>query len=66
MQEEGCVALGSLAFNADNSVQIVVAGGIGDVLTAMREHKSNVGVQEECCCTRYANLNMAARHCGVA
>ena len=48
VQEEGCVALGGLAFNTDISVKIAVAGGIDDVLAAMRKHKSIARVQEEC------------------
>ena len=39
VQEHGCGALGSLAVNDDNSVKTAAAGGITDVLTAMRAHR---------------------------
>ena len=46
VQERGCSALKTLAFNnADIQVKIADAGGIEDVLEAMRGHRSHAGVQ---------------------
>ena len=50
VQEEGCRALESLAFgNADNRAKIAAAGGIADVLAAMRAHRSHAWVQFQGC-----------------
>ena len=45
VQEQGCSALGNLAVNDDNQVQIAREGGIAVVLEAMRVHNSHSRVQ---------------------
>jgi hypothetical protein len=57
VQEQACGALKCLAVNADNKVRIVLAGGIEEVMAAMKEHRAIAGVQEQAC---GALINLAA------
>jgi len=49
VQAAGCVAVRTLAVQADNKIKISDAGGIGVVLGAMRKHSEHAGVQEAGC-----------------
>eukprot|EP00961_Rhodomonas_salina_P154271 2077765-Rhodomonas_salina.1 len=46
VQEAGCGALRSLAFNASDQVGLAGMGGLEAVLEAMRGHPESAGVQE--------------------
>ena len=50
VQEQGCTALVSVAFdNDDNEVLIANAGGIAVIVSGMKAHIDHAGVQEQGC-----------------
>ena len=54
VQEEGCGALRSLAYNnADNQVRIAAEGGVGAIVSAMQHHPTHAKIQETACVALY-------------
>ena len=49
VQLEGCAALRSLCYNADNQVKAAVAGGIETLVATLRAHVDNDTVMEAAC-----------------
>lgn len=49
LQGEACGALGNLAADERNQVEVSSTGGVSAVVAAMREHKDSAGVQEKAC-----------------
>ena len=66
IQENGCVALGSLVLDAQHRARVVAAGGVEAVVAAMVAHPERESLQERgCCALAHFSADDDARACAA-